>query len=141
MSACHSYKELEEKLDDLTENKVSLEKEFEELLQKTSDSYYQYKLKNDELDKKLVEREDSISELTEKVNSLQGLIIQLKKDIKSSEAEKEEHTNHISQLIKMKKTYQEKVDKLKSELSKIEEVKILDLSTPKLYDKKQGKQE
>ena len=41
----------------------------------------------------------------------------------------------------MKNTYQEKINNLKQEFDKIEEVKFLELSTPKLFVKKENKEE
>ena len=132
---------LQEKIQKLSNNKISIEKEFNAMLEKTSESYYQYKIKNEELNKNLSKKEEMIKELTNKISGLQNSIVQFRKDIKSTEVEKEEHTNHISQLITMKNTYQKKIENLKQEFDRIEEVKFLELSTPKLFNKKESKEE
>ena len=115
---------------DLLHKREGIGYELSNILNESSKSYTEFHQKSELLNQEIIQKEETIHELSENISDLELGMQKLKEDIAKAEMEKEDHSTKIAQLITMEKTFQSKVETYKKELERIEEETIIDESEP-----------
>jgi len=115
---------------DLVHKREGISYELSNILNESSKSYTEFHQKSEMLNQEIIQKEETIHELSENISDLELGMQKLKEDIAKAEMEKEDHSTKIAQLITMEKTFQSKVETYKKELERIEEETIIDESEP-----------